>query len=515
MHVQPKIMQKLDLSGAANYCLSTPMDRLPLLITDRCLTDAKETIVKWTNAHFSGGVHIPKEIITMPKSRFGQRPVILSSLPSRILYHALVAGIASTLEADSRGGEAWVQHEAFAEESPSEYIVQVDIAACYEFIDHERLRQELVTRILDADYAKTITDYLEECSTNRRGLPQLTAASDKLADLYLSIIQRQLMRQGLEVSRYADDFIIRVGSWERANETIEYAAEYARNLGLILSYEKTRAARTLFYKKKAESQRELQKRYFDSEKERMTFFHVAGGGRYGDVSLGEVLPSDVEALKSSMWRVVFDWQNKSGDARANPDIEVHSESSLRQLLPLAISVLQDEHKRIANSVLTNLVTTEPIRLERVCRYALGRIARPAEAEDNWKLIQALTGSGRLSPWGRIWLLYVISELPPVEVPSFDQTQRWVQRQLSDRHETVRVQAAWAAATFKQLKDDQVYELFRSATPITLPGIAAAMGKKAGVLKAENRQGGLSKALISSAISESTLNKAAYEWGEKV
>ncbi|OPG10723.1 hypothetical protein B1R27_01325 [Streptomyces sp. GKU 895] len=471
-------------------------------------------LVKWVRASFTGGANVPKEVITMPKSRFGQRPIILSSLPSRILYQALVSGIASELEPNSRGGESWVRHEAFAEESPSEYIVEVDIAACYEFIDHERLREELVTRTLDAGYAKSITNYLEECSTNRRGLPQLTTASDILADVYLSIIERQLMRQGLEVSRYADDFFIRVDSWERANETIEYAAEYARNLGLILSYEKTRAARTLSFKKKAESQRELQKRYFDSEKERMTFFHVAGGGRYGDASLVEVLPSDVETLKASMWRVISDWQAKSGSARAHPDIEVHSESSLRQLLPLAISVLQDE-KRIDNSILSNLVTAEPIRLERICRYILGRLSKTGEDEDNWKLLQSLTESGRLSPWGRLWLLHVIGELPEIDSRAFERVQRWVQSQLADRHETVRAQAAWAAATFRQLKDDQVYELLRAATPITLPGIAAAMGRKAGVLSSEGRQGGLSKALISSVTSESVLNKNAYEWGEKI
>ena len=514
MRVQTNIMQKLNLSAATSHCLSTPMDRMPPLIFDRCLTDGKETLVKWVHANFCGGTHVPTEVITMPKSRFGQRPVTISSLASRVLYQALVSGISSDLQPDSRDGEAWTAHEKFAENSPSEYIVEVDIAACYEFIDHERLREEIVTRILDADYARVITDYLEECSTNRRGLPQLTTASDVLADVYLSIIQRQLMRQGLEVSRYADDFSVRVETWERANETIEYAAEYARNLGLILSYEKTRAVRSLSIKEKAESQRELQKRYFDNEKQRMTFVQATGGGRYGQVSLVEILPSEADTLKASMWRVISDWQERNDKARARPDIELQSESSLRRLLPLAISILQDE-ARILNSALSKLVATEPIRLEPVCRYILGRVNKPGEEEENWKLVNSLTESGRLSPWGRIWLLHVISELPSIDCSAFDQVQQWVQRQLGDRHETVRAQAAWAAATFRQLNDDQVYELLRSATAITQPGLAATMGRVAGALAAEGRQGGLSKALISSVTSENSLNKVSYAWGEKM
>lgn len=514
LRVSPKVMQKLDLNGSTTFCLNTPLDRLPALISDRCMEKATGTVNKWVQANFIGGMQIPKEVITMPKSRFGQRPVTLSSFPARVLYHALVSGIQGDLEPNSRGGEAWVQHEAFAEESPSEYIVEVDIAACYEFIDHERLREEIVTRTLDAEHARTISDFLGECSTNKRGLPQLTAASDALADAYLSIIQRQLMRQGLNVSRYADDFIIRVESWEKANETIEYAAEFARNLGLILSYEKTRASRTYFFKQKAESQRELQKRYFDSEKERMTFFHIVGGDRYADVSLIEIQPDDAATLKASMWRVITHWQEQSGAARANPDIEVASESSLRRLLPLAISVLQDD-QRIANQVLADLVQAEPIRLERVCRYILARLTHPAEATESWKLVKTLTESGRLSPWARLWLLHVISELPAVDNSTFERVLAWVDKQLTDRHETVRAQAAWAAASFKKLNNEQVLELLRNATPITQTGIAAAMGRKASTLAAEGRQGGLSKALINSVISENGLMKAAYEWGESL
>ncbi|WP_189150874.1 reverse transcriptase domain-containing protein [Streptomyces lacrimifluminis] len=477
--------------------------------------DSKRSVIKWVEANFCGGTRIPKEIMTMPKNKFGQRPIILTSLTSRIIYQALVSSVADSMEPNSRGGEGWVQHETFAEESPSEFIVEVDIAACYEFIDHERLRQELVARTLNVEVARSITDFLGECSPNKRGLPQLTSASDTLGDLYLSVIQRQLMRQGLEVSRYADDFLIRAKNWEQANETIEYAAEFARDLGLILSYEKTRAVRSSTFKKKAESQRQLQRQYFDSERERMTFFHLVGGDRYGDVSLVELLPSDAETLKASMRRVITHWQGETREAEANPDIEFTLESSLRRMLPLAISVLQEDSKRIPTKVFTSLAFREPVRLERVCQYVLARAHRAEERSESWGLVKSLTDSGRLSPWARLWILHVVSELPEADTSAFREVMRWVTRQLSDRHETVRAQAAWAAAKFRNLNENQVLELLRYATPVTQPGIAAAMGRKAGVLAAAQRGGGLSNTLIKSVTSENTLLKESYEWGERI
>lgn len=518
MLVPEKILQALNFGEAAAFCVESPLDRLPILISDRCLSSAKGSVVKWVRANFSGGFKIPSEVITMPKNKFGQRPIIVTSLPSRILYQALVSHLQEGMEPSSRGGEAWAQHESFAETSACEYIVEVDIAACYEFIDHERLRQELVARTLNAEVARSITDFLAECSPNDRGLPQLTAASDTLADLYLSIIQRRLMRQGLEVSRYADDFFIRVENWEKANETIEYAAEFARELGLILSYEKTRAIRASSFKKKAESQRELQKRYFDSEKERMTFLHMVGGDRYDDVSFVKILPNDAETLRASMWQVMASWYDHTEGVAAKPDIEIESESSLRRLVPLAISVLQEDQDRIDRKAFKRLISREPIRLDRVCKYILARANREGERNENWILVKELTETGRLSPWARIWLLYVVSELPAMESSAFRHVQKWVQTQLGDRHESVRVEAAWAAATFNNLSEGHVVELLRYATPVTQAGVSAAMGRKVAVQateKGRSRSGDLSQAIVKSVISESSLLKESYEWGENL
>jgi RNA-directed DNA polymerase len=147
--VPESTMRQLDLEAAAKHCLDTPLDRLPPLIADRALTDASQMLVRLVRATFLTGTNIATEVITMPKNKFGQRPIIYTPLASRILYQALVAAIKGELGLGSREGDAWVRHEQFAIDALGDYVVQLDIAACYEFIDHERLRQEIISLTLN------------------------------------------------------------------------------------------------------------------------------------------------------------------------------------------------------------------------------------------------------------------------------------------------------------------------------------------------------------------------------
>ena len=60
--------------------------------------------------------------------------------------------------------------------------------------------------------------------------------SDRLADTYPSILDRQLHRQRYPSSRYVDDIRIIAKSWEEANTMIEEVAEYhSRTRAYIVS----------------------------------------------------------------------------------------------------------------------------------------------------------------------------------------------------------------------------------------------------------------------------------------
>ncbi|MDB4893847.1 MAG: hypothetical protein JWN15_109, partial [Firmicutes bacterium] len=489
------------LDVAAQLCLESPLDRTPPLISDASLQNAKETLAKWTAASLQSGYSVPREVITMPKSKLGQRPVLVSSLPARVTYQALVSSIASDLEPNSREGEAYARHQSFAEESTTEYVVEIDIAGCYEFIDHERLRQEIVARSLNAEIAQALYDYLGECSPNQRGLPQLTSASDTLADLYLSIIQRKLMRRRLEVSRYADDFRVRAQDWEAAIDVIEYASEFAREVGLIISDDKTKPIRTTEFRAKITSRREFEEKYFDEAKDRLTLFHIMESA-YEEPDWVSVSPSDTAALVESMRRIIQHWQASSDETKRTPEVEHAQELYLRRMIPLAIKVLRSDPYRISNKVFLDLVAKEPIRLEPVCEYVLARVDMEAEMEENWNLMNRLASSGRLSPWGKVWILHTAGRLHPVTTRDFRSVLSWVKSQLTDRHETIRAEAAWTLASHSRLQEEPTLDLLREASPITQTGVAAAMGK----------QGGFNPSLIKSVTGENALIRAAYQWG---
>ncbi|TPQ22626.1 hypothetical protein FGD71_008645 [Streptomyces sporangiiformans] len=494
-------LQDLNIPKAVRTVLAKPLDRLPALITDRSLANSHGTLASLAEIALAPNAGVSVETITMPKKKFGHRPIVIPDVASRCLYVALVDSINKQLEPDSRSEGNWDIFEKFAEESPIDYIVDIDIAACYEFIDHEILHRELLMRTMDQGKADAIRSFLKRCSFNGRGLPQLSTPSDRLADLYLSVLERQLLRRKLPVVRYADDFRIRAESWEMANGVIEYAAEYARELGLILSSDKTVIMRAEAHRARAKNREILQKKYFDSAKSHLTLIQLVQRD-YDDVEVVEIPPDDEKALKESMRRIIADW--KASVAGRQPDMETSKTTELRRMLPLAITILQKDDRRIDPEIFTNLIFREPVRLERVCKYILNRMDSFSETEENWSLVRKIIEAGRIGPSGRIWLLHVAGRLPKGSSTDCNWVLRWAGEQCNDRHEMVRAEAAWVSAKFGALTDDMTVELLKTSTRISEHAIAAAMG----------RQGDLNASLKKSVVNAGTLNREAFSWGEQ-
>lgn len=490
----------LNISKAVAKTLATPLDRLPTLITDRSLENSHETVARLAELASSPRAAIPVETITMPKKKFGQRPIIIPDISARTLFVALIDSLEKELEPDSRASGKWEAYEDFAKQSPSEYVVEIDIAACYEFIDHEILYRELLIRTMNPERAGAVRSFLERCSFNNRGLPQLSAPSDRLADLYLSILERRLMRHKLEVLRYADDFRVRVDDWDAANEVIEYAAEYARDLRLILSSDKTKIFRVDKYRERLDKERGLQQTYLDHAKAKLTLVQLVGSD-YDDVEFVEIPPDEEEALIASMHRIVDDWHKLTKWGK--PDTENNAEVAMRKMIPYALTALQKD-RRIDAQVFTDLIYRDQLRLERVCKYVLSRMDGFDETTENWSLLRKIVQAGKIGPWARIWLLHVAGKLPRCDTNDAKWVLEWAQGQCKDRHEIVRAEAAWVSAKFGVLTDDLAMFLLKEATTISEHGIAASMG----------RQGTLNGSVVNSVISGRPLNKGSYEWGQQ-
>jgi hypothetical protein len=304
------------------------------------------------------------------------------------------------------------------------------------------------------------------------------------------------MRSGFEVSRYADDFKVLASDWGAANGVVEEAAEVARRFGLILSSEKTAIRKRSTLQQRVDDRIDFLMKYFQDAKDELKSLSFVFGD-YGDGVFAEAEPDEKETTQAALRKVFSDWvdgQNQKDSA----DTSLHG-----QFLPASLRVLSAAPERIPDSWLRELVFRQPLRLENVCAYVL---ARDEEAAQNWETLKILAKMERQSPWAKIWLLQVADGQEPSDDPWSDATSvvtTWAKAQLSDKHEVVRCQAAWLLAGCKEVPEDELASLFKAATSISRPAIAATAGRR-GVVATS----GLGKAIQS----ESPLTRKAFEWG---
>ena len=429
----------------------------------------------------------------MPRKGFGPRPVTIVSPLIRTLYNALSDFLFDAVGSERRSRESWREHDAFGvpKDSSEEefYLVDVDIASCYEYIDHESLASQIAMHTSQIEVVKSLTDLLHEIMGKPRGLPQMSSQSDALADIYLGSLEREIVRRGYRASRMADDFKIIAKSWTDANNVIEAAAESARAMGLVLSTEKTNIRRSPTVLGSSQKEAQFLNEHFDMAR---TPTVSLIWNPYEDPETFEVTPDDEEVIRRAFWFIVREWVEKSPE-----DTSMHA-----SYLGIALTLLRTHVERLENDSLTEIVFRIPLRLESVCRYILGR---PEEVEENWQSLEALTSMGRQSAWAKIWLLNTGNRLHRPKNGSPRWFTEWAAQQISDRHEVVRSEAAWVLSGLRQITAQNLSDLYSSATSLTRPAIAAAVGRSKAPEKSQ---------LVQAIVRESSLTKPAYQWGAR-
>ncbi|MCC3267582.1 hypothetical protein LJ752_16230 [Arthrobacter sp. zg-Y786] len=160
----------------------------------------------------------------MPKKGLGPRPISMLSPETRTLYEALVEKLKPNLPEPSRSESIGSHYSFGTDDSQSEdaLLVDFDMAACYEYVDHDILAEELVIQTLDAEGVSALRALLHEIFPRGVGIPQAMEPSHLLADSYLYQVERNILRHGYMVHRYADDFRLIASSWggrSRSNRT--------------------------------------------------------------------------------------------------------------------------------------------------------------------------------------------------------------------------------------------------------------------------------------------------------
>ena len=305
MHIDSSVLSSLNLETFVKTNIGRWRDRFPPMIMERCLEQSPAAVIKYIMSTYAGSAYVPAEVITMPRAGFGPRPVIITDLPSRLLYSALVSALETSLPEPTRALGVWDKYQRFALNGTHEYVVELDIASCYEYIDHDLLKNELILRSMNLNVCTALAGYLNELMTQRRGIPQMLTASDRLADAYLSVLDRKLARDGYLTFRYVDDVRIIAKNWETANTAIEQAAEYARELGLILSSKKTSIYRQSTLIDQQEQDATLFNSHVDDARAALTKIWFVG--EYDQVEQVEIEPAEQEAALAATWNIFTEW----------------------------------------------------------------------------------------------------------------------------------------------------------------------------------------------------------------
>jgi RNA-directed DNA polymerase len=127
------------------------------------------------------------------------------------------------------------------------HVVDADLKGYFDSIPHDRLMGRLKEKISDGRVLRLIeaflkADILDEAKrwTPEEGAPQGAVLSPLLSNVYLDPLDHLMAAHGIEMVRYADDFVILCKTAEDASRALELVRQWVADNGLTLHPEKTR-----------------------------------------------------------------------------------------------------------------------------------------------------------------------------------------------------------------------------------------------------------------------------------
>lgn len=128
------------------------------------------------------------------------------------------------------------------------WIVDADLKSYFDTIPKDRLMSRVEERIADGRVLKLIRGYLEQgvmeelelFDPAETGTPQGAVISPLLANVYLDPLDHLVASLGLQMVRYADDFVILCRSEREAQDALRSVQTWVEENGLKLHPQKTR-----------------------------------------------------------------------------------------------------------------------------------------------------------------------------------------------------------------------------------------------------------------------------------
>lgn len=127
------------------------------------------------------------------------------------------------------------------------HVVDADLRSYYDTIPHQGLLARVATKVSDGRVLDLVQSFLEqkvidglESWSPEEGTPQGAVLSPLLSNIYLDPLDHQMVEQGYEMVRYADDFVVLCRSQEQAERALEEVKKWTAAASLQLHPQKTR-----------------------------------------------------------------------------------------------------------------------------------------------------------------------------------------------------------------------------------------------------------------------------------
>lgn len=404
------------------------------------------------------------EVVRVPKWDRSTRPAVDMPVEDRIVYAAISNSVRDSVHAGlvtftglAEEGQSYRDFEQFPLASDGvAYVLEADVASFYEYVDHQRLSNEVLGLTGKPELAEALADLLEVWMGRPFGLPQGPTPSSILADVYISPAGRTLHRAGLRFSRYSDDFRVLAGEWAEARRAQLILETALRAVGLVVAPRKLRTLKIETYRTALERANDPRVR---------TALRIPGA----EELLAEEYPDDGEMSTPTTVEQALAADQVLRELIEEKRVGVTetrlARAALRRLGPLGTGVVYGNLGKLLSRYahLTQWVSTN-------LRAAMGTDAEAAalEAIDTW-----LRRPWFRYPWQVGWLLYAANHAAGrhsslgewAAMAMFDEGLPWF----------ARAQAAIAAGRHSDLPQvERYFDLWERAPDAARPDLLAAV-----------------------------------------
>jgi RNA-directed DNA polymerase len=203
---------------------------------------------------------VRREWIPKPGSR-EKRPLGIPTVRDRVVQKSLLATIEPIFERDfaeqsygfrpGRGCKDALRRVDHLLKDGYRWVVDADLKSYFDTIPHEKLMKRIEEKVADGRVLELIRKYLGQRVMEEMrqwkpeaGTPQGAVISPLLSNIYLDPLDKLMASRGIEMVRYADDFVLLCRSEIVARAALRWVQEWTATAGLTLHPEKTRIVDT-------------------------------------------------------------------------------------------------------------------------------------------------------------------------------------------------------------------------------------------------------------------------------